>query len=101
MAHSISDLDDLADDSGRAVDKADGRIESAVSSGWIGSSKRAMEMAREQLVTDGRQITGRVKSHVEAFTFAARAYADQESSNSAVLSSLGTRPDDGPTLLNL
>lgn len=98
MAHSISELDAQVDASLRDVGKVDDRLGSSTS-GWVGSSKRALGMARERLVTEGRSITSSVADHLDGFEYAVRAYVDRESSNEAMLTFIPT--DGDSTELNL
>ena len=98
MTHSISELDALVDASLRDVRKVDDRLSSSTS-GWVGSSKRALGMARERLVTEGRSITSSVAEHLDGFEYAVRGYVDQESSNEAMLTFIPT--DGDSTELNL
>lgn len=99
MAHSISELDDLVDDTDRVVKKTDDRLGTATTQGWIGSSKRAMTMAKEHFASEGSALTAKVAHHHGAFLHAAREYARQDEENAeSYVDISGGAGDDDPKL---
>ncbi|MFB8281726.1 WXG100 family type VII secretion target [Nocardia colli] len=77
LHHSAGCLADWCGDSSALFDSGHSEISSA-SSGWVGSSRAALEGALEKLRGSGTALTGRLDGHSSLVTDAVREFSTTE-----------------------